>query len=74
MGTKVSPAICAALLQRGTPVNLWLDPDAAGQRAAVKYRRQLQAYGLTVRNIVSQRDPKLHTLDEIRAILENHEP
>jgi hypothetical protein len=71
MGTKVSPAICAALLQRGAPVNLWLDPDAAGQRASIKYRRQLQAYGLTVRNIVSQRDPKLHTLDEIRTILEH---
>jgi DNA primase len=71
MGTKVSPAVCAALLQRGAPVNLWLDPDAAGQRAASKYRRQLQAYGLTVRNIVSQRDPKLHTLDEIRTILEH---
>lgn len=71
LGTKITPAVAAALLQRGTPVNLWLDPDAAGQRAAHKYRRQLQAYGLTVRSIVSQRDPKLHTLDDIRSILEN---
>ena len=70
LGTKVSPAMCAALLQRNGPVNLWLDPDPPGQRAAAKYARQLRSYGLTVRNIISERDPKLHTLDEIKLILE----
>ena len=51
-------------------MNLWLDPDAAGQRAAAKYRKQLQAYNLRVRNIVSTLDPKRHTRAEIKEYLD----
>lgn len=70
LGTKLSPTYIAAIFETGsTTVNTWLDPDAAGQRAASKIGQQLRAYGLTVRNIVSQRDPKLHTLQEIQDAL-----
>lgn len=66
LGTKVSDHMIAALLRRGSPVNVWLDPDAAGRKGAAKIVKQLRAYGLEVRDIVSTRDPKLHTLEEIR--------
>lgn len=69
MGTSIPSAYVSELLRRQCVVNLWLDPDAAGQRAAAKYRKQLQAYGLRVRNIVSTLDPKRHTLDEIKEYL-----
>jgi DNA primase len=64
LGTKIPDAVVAALLQRRS-ANVWLDPDPAGQRAAARITRQLKAYGVTVRNITSARDPKLHTLEDI---------
>jgi DNA primase len=70
MGTSVPSAYIAELLRMGTACNVWLDPDAAGQRAANKYIKQLRAYGVAVRNIVSQRDPKLHFISEIQEILQ----
>jgi DNA primase len=35
LGTSISDACLAALVQRGQPVNLWLDPDAGGDRAGL---------------------------------------
>jgi DNA primase len=69
MGTSVSPAILGALLARGGRVNVWTDPDPAGRKAASKITKQLLGFGLEVRNILSQRDPKLHHLSEIKEIL-----
>ena len=69
MGTRIPDAYIAALMQRQCPVNVWLDPDDAGQKAAAKYMKQLRAYGVEPRNIVSQRDPKLHSRSEIKEIL-----
>lgn len=69
LGTSVSDHMIAMLLKRGVPVNVWLDPDAAGRRGAAKIIKQLRAYGMTVRNIVSTRDPKLMTRGEIKEIL-----
>lgn len=69
MGTSIPSSYVAELLRRNCTVNLWLDPDAAGQRAATKYRKQLQAYGLRVRNILSTLDPKKHTREEIKEYL-----
>lgn len=70
MGTSVPSAYIAELLQTTRACNVWLDPDAAGQKAANKYIKQLRAYGVAVRNIVSQRDPKLHFISEIQEILQ----
>jgi hypothetical protein len=69
MGTRVSDHMVAMLMKRGVPVNVWLDPDSAGRKGAAKIIKQLQAYGLETRNIVSTRDPKLHTRSDIKELL-----
>ena len=69
MGTSVSAGMVAEILRRRCSVNVWLDPDAAGQKAARRYIKQLRAYNVEVRNIVSSRDPKLHTRDQIKEYL-----
>lgn len=52
------------------PVVVWLDPDKYGQLGATKLATQFANLGVTVRNIVSDRDPKLHEPHEIREALE----
>lgn len=69
LGTTVSNWMVASLLKRGCRVNVWTDPDEAGRKAAAKITKQLRAYGLAPRNILSARDPKLHTRSEIQEIL-----
>ena len=69
LGTKVSDHIMALLIKRGSPVNVWTDPDEAGRVAAGKIMKQLRAYGVEARDILSARDPKLHTREEIKEIL-----
>lgn len=70
MGTSIPSSYIAELMRRRVRVNVWLDPDAAGRRAAAKYRKQLQAYGLDVNDILSTRDPKLHTRAQIKEYLD----
>jgi DNA primase len=69
MGTALTPRIVELLLQRGGPVNVWLDPDAAGRAGATKACRELRALGVPVRRIVSAKDPKNHSLLEIKELL-----
>jgi hypothetical protein len=66
MGTRVNAYAMDLLLKRGTGCNVWLDGDAAGQRGAAKVIKQLRAYNVPFTNIVGDRDPKLHTLAQIR--------
>jgi hypothetical protein len=68
LGTRVSDHMVAELMKVGRCYT-WLDPDAAGRRGAAKIVKQLRAYGLEVRDIVSERDPKLHTRDQIKEYL-----
>lgn len=70
MGTSIPSSYIAELMRRRVRVNVWLDPDAAGRRAAAKYRKQLLAYGLDVNDILSTRDPKLHTRAQIKEYLD----
>jgi hypothetical protein len=65
MGTKLSEYVAGELLRGRKPVAVWLDPDGAGQTAAAKIMRALRAYGLDVRNVVSNKDPKLLSREEI---------
>lgn len=65
LGTRVSDYMVSELMKRGR-CNVWLDPDAAGRKGAAKICKQLRAYGIEVRDIVSTRDPKMHTRDEIK--------
>lgn len=69
LGTSISDGMVAALLKRGQPVNVFTDPDAAGRRAAGKFCRQLQAYGLEARNVLADRDPKLLTRGQLKELL-----
>lgn len=69
MGTHANPRLIAGLLERGAPVAIWLDPDAAGAAGARKVFKQLTAYGVQARVLRSERDPKLHTFDQIREYL-----
>lgn len=69
MGTRVSDHMLAALMRRGAVVNVWLDPDKAGRAGAAKIIKQLRAYGLRTRDILSTRDPKLHTRSDIKELL-----
>lgn len=69
LGTRVSSHMVAMILKRGGRVNVWLDPDKAGREGAAKIIKQLHAYGVQTRNILSARDPKLHSREEIKEIL-----
>jgi hypothetical protein len=69
LGTYASPRVTYELLRRQCPVNVWLDPDAAGRRAAAKLMRQLLGFGLQTRNILSEADPKNLTYEQIRGKL-----
>lgn len=69
MGTHANPRLMAGLLERRAPVRIWLDPDGPGQAAAQKVHRTLTAYGIHSRIVHSERDPKLHTLDQIKDYL-----
>lgn len=68
MGVKPSDRVVSALLKRGA-CNVWLDPDPPGQKAAARICKSLRSLGVQARNIVSAKDPKLHTREEICKIL-----
>lgn len=70
MGTSLQPWVLAQILKRRCPVSVWLDPDPAGQRAAAKVRKELRLYGVACTNIVSERDPKRHTYQEIMSYVQ----
>lgn len=64
LGTSLSNTALALLIARRCRVNVWLDPDAAGQRAARKVLAKLRSVGIECRSIVSKVDPKLvHRVD-----------
>lgn len=69
LGTSINKHMLTALLERGCRVNVWLDPDAAGKRAATKVLAALRSVGITARNIVSERDPKLIHRVNIKELL-----
>jgi DNA primase len=66
LGTSLSQSQCLSLMRHGLPVYIWLDPDAAGIRAASKIFKQLTAYGVDARVIRSDTDPKLLSREDIR--------
>jgi hypothetical protein len=70
-----SSQLTAAYGGKSIPVFVWLDNDKDkpanyGQIAARKLVEQFGNLGVDVRNIVSERDPKLHEPHEIREALE----
>jgi DNA primase len=69
LGTSMSKHILNALLKRGCRVNVWLDPDAAGLRAATKVLAQLRGAGIEARHVLSKKDPKLMHYEQIKELL-----
>jgi hypothetical protein len=64
------PAVIAQIAERNPDNTLvWMDDDEAGINARRKMLRQLGAVGINSRGIVSDRDPKHHTLEEMEALL-----
>lgn len=75
LGTALPHELLARILRSDKPVNVWFDNDLPplhllnrGQIAAIKVVKQLRALGVEVRNIVTDKDPKLIHLDEIRKL------
>ncbi len=69
LGTKLLDAPFAELLKLNKPVVTWLDSDGPGQSSAAKIRAKLRGYGIPVRNVVSEKDPKHYPVDELRRYL-----
>lgn len=69
LGTSLLPAALSDILAASKPVVVWLDGDEPGRAAAAKIIKTLRAYGVQVRNVVTEKDPKLHAKEEIKARL-----
>lgn len=69
LGTALSQRTLGLLVARGCKVNVWLDPDGAGQKAATKVLAALRGAGLEARNIISKVDPKLVHREQIKELL-----
>jgi hypothetical protein len=69
MGTSPSKKLLGMLAARGCKVNVWLDPDAAGRKAVAKILPMLRAFNIEARDIVSDCDPKLVHLSDMKELL-----
>ncbi len=69
LGTNLMPAVLARLIEEDREVIVWMDDDEAGHKARKKMLRQIGAVGLPVRAILSDRDPKHHTIEEMKEML-----
>lgn len=59
LGTKASQLLISRLVERRCKVYVWLDPDAAGRKAATSITKSLRSVGIDCVNVVSDTDPKL---------------
>jgi DNA primase len=69
LGTSVDDAKISALVRRGLPIRVWLDPDKAGLKGRRKLVPRLRAYGVDAVAIKADRDPKLYSKEEIMKYL-----
>ena len=69
LGTSISRHTLAELVKRNCRVNVWLDPDPPGRRAAKKVLAALRGAGLEARDIRSDVDPKLVHRQQIKELL-----
>lgn len=70
LGTKLNDHTAAEVIREGKPVCVWLDPDKAGQTAAAEIIKKLRSYGVRVRGVLSTKDPKLLSREEILCLLQ----
>lgn len=70
LGTNLGASVLARIGDSHyTRVAVWMDDDEAGINARRKMRGQLQLLGKEVSLIQSDRDPKKHSLEEIRRLV-----
>ena len=70
LGTSCKTSIVAACVGADRPVLVWLDNDAAGHRGAHKTLHTLRASGIKAGRILSDRDPKNHSIDDIAELVQ----
>lgn len=66
MGTTLHDAVLADLIRLGKPVLVMLDPDAGGDKGWAGIVKRLQAVGLPCHDVRMAKDPKRHSVQEIR--------
>lgn len=69
LGTSLPDGVINKIARDGRKVVVWLDPDGPGRRAKTKVLSALRLVGVDVRKIVTARDPKLHSREEIAAVI-----
>lgn len=69
LGTNLKDPVLSRLVRDGRPVDVWLDPDKAGRKAAASITKALRTLGIEARNIISRRDPKLLSTEELKECL-----
>ena len=74
MGTSLLTHTQNLIMESRRSVGIWLDPDPAGQNASAEIQRRLNLLGINTFNIVSERDPKLHSKAEIHEFITRHIP
>lgn len=68
LGCYLSDVMIARLQSEGKQVCVWLDLDK--QSKSRRYSKRLQVFGLTARSVVTPKDPKEYTPEQIRGFLE----
>jgi hypothetical protein len=73
-GTKLSETMLQELcgFWEGTHIVTWLDDDAAGHQGVIDILHKLNWCNLKFTNILTEKDPKWYTDNELKAILEKH--
>lgn len=70
LGTALMPAVINRIAASSyTDIVIWMDDDTAGHNARKKMLRQLGAVGIHARSVISDRDPKHHTLEEMEELI-----
>jgi hypothetical protein len=70
LGTNLLPAVINQIAASPyTDIVIWMDDDAAGWNARRKMLRSLGAVGIEARIVKSDRDPKKHSLTEIKELI-----
>jgi len=73
LGTTMTDERVVQIAKHLDTAYVWLDPDAGGDKALRKVKRQLQMQGVKVKLVVSEKDPKYYTRAEIKDYLRKAE-
>lgn len=70
-GTSLSEEVTAKFCEFNKDLNIftWFDSDLPGQSAAKAFKDKLNWAGFSFKNIITAKDPKMYSDDEIRSVL-----